>query len=194
MTKRSLIAVAVVFGTVSVLLAAHNFGDYGYTYWISPGTNQSVYNIMGQTEFTGNKSARAQTYASRQSGPTITEFDILRLRGRVWRQPQTPTGCPLSRAFHQQKDCFNCSGALNSWHLHMPFMQDRSVYPTYAIGKHRLIHTNTLNPNTGAPPRWFYVWTDDDTNPSSPNQWSGIAFQCPAPPSGETLDTAEYEP
>jgi len=176
----------VLFVSVSLVVALNSFGDYGYTYRIGVSPNFSIYNVWGQVNYvSSNTISRFQTYAVHHSGPTISTFDVLKLKGRVWSQPDGGNGCPLSLHSSGQKDWFDGSGGRNVHYLELA-NRNPSIWPSYSVGKHKLIHPNSVSVSTNASPKSFWVSSNNADNPIDPEfreEWKGIALGCTFSPS-----------
>lgn len=169
--------------TIHAQAATPSFGDYGYTYNIKPPAQPtSQYNVFGEVKYSSGfptSISKFQTYAVRQGGPVISQFDKLKLRGRVWYQGET--GCPLNIYADKKWHWPQAHGGYNSHVLNLSNPAD--AFPRYAISKHKLVHQDAWNLATPpAPPNRFIVWIDDATNPANGNLWKGIHFGCPSPP------------
>lgn len=154
-----------------------SFGDYGYTYNIKPpGQPISQYNIFGEVKYGSGGSygaSKFQTYAVHQLGPTISTFETLRLRGRVWYQGET--GCPLMLVADRKLNWINASGTKD---VHILSINNPIPnYPKYAVGSHQLVHPYSENLQ-GATPSAFRVWTYDSQNPATSAIWNGVYFGC----------------
>lgn len=188
-----LVLPSVYSSNVNAALVIGSFGDYGYTYnivWPSP---TSQYNVMGEIKYGSlgwYGTSRFQTYASRQSGATVSNFQSLKLRGRIWSQNAT-FPCPLylwdEQKKHWQPPHTPVTGAKDAWILAL-YKPDPDVFETYSIGKHKIVHPDTKSDSTGLDPKAFYVWNDDAANPATKDLWVGKGLGCTQSPIGLPTD------
>lgn len=157
---------------------------FGYTYYINKGmSNESVYNVMGRVtdlQYSGNYSA-FETYAVRQSGDTISNFEDLKLHGRIWWQ--NAASCREKWRDVKYHWSINHPGNITGLQgVNILSLQNptKIVYPQYAAGKHKIKHPNTVNVDNKKPSNFFVHSLDplEVLNENRKPKWKGEGLVC----------------